>query len=303
MKLITVFTPTYNRAFCLDNLYSSLKNQTSSDFLWLIIDDGSSDNTKQLVQEWIDEKKIEIQYLYKPNGGMHTGHNMAYKNINTLLNVCIDSDDFMPIDAIEIIKKTWDNNQDKNIAGIIGNDSDLKGNILGSSIPNEIKFSNLYELYHKYGLSGDKKIVLRTEIVKQFPLYPEYEDEKIVPLGTLYFLIDQHYKFICTNHVLCVVEYLPGGSSNTIIKQYKQSPRGFAYHRKLRIDLSKSYLEKFKHSVQLVSSSIFAKDFSLLFKTNYSLLVVPSIPFGILFHIYINFFIKFKHNENSSSNK
>ena len=85
-KSLTVFTPTFNRAYCLGQLYTSLVNQTNHDFVWMIIDDGSSDTTKELVQSWIDEQKIEINYLYKENGGMHSAHNVAYQNITTWLN-------------------------------------------------------------------------------------------------------------------------------------------------------------------------------------------------------------------------
>ncbi len=101
-KTLTVFTPTYNRAFCLGNLYNSLKKQTSNNFKWLIIDDGSNDNTKELVNTWMLENKIQIMYQYQENQGMHGAHNTAYSLIDTELNVCIDSDDYMPIDAVEI---------------------------------------------------------------------------------------------------------------------------------------------------------------------------------------------------------
>src|SRR5690554_1440544 len=99
-KTITIFTPTFNRAHLLPRLYQSLCSQTSSDFLWLVIDDGSSDGTDELVKEWQEENKIAIEYHFKENGGMHTGHNLAYQVIDTELNVCIDSDDYMPEDAV-----------------------------------------------------------------------------------------------------------------------------------------------------------------------------------------------------------
>jgi len=100
MKSLTVFTPTYNRAYCLGQLYDSLVRQTNKDFVWLIVDDGSSDTTKEVVASWQKEDKIEIQYVYQENQGMHGAHNTAYKTIVTELNVCIDSDDYMPDDAI-----------------------------------------------------------------------------------------------------------------------------------------------------------------------------------------------------------
>lgn len=100
---LTIFTPSYNRAYTLHKCYESLKKQSSKDFLWLIIDDGSTDNTKELVDSWIDENIIEIKYHYQNNQGMHGAHNTAYELMDTELNVCIDSDDYMPDDAVEKI--------------------------------------------------------------------------------------------------------------------------------------------------------------------------------------------------------
>ena len=99
---ITVFTPAYNRAHTLPRTYESLKRQNNKNFIWLIIDDGSIDNTQELVDQWIKEDNdFIIQYIYKENGGMHTAHNVAYQNITTELNVCIDSDDCLADNAID----------------------------------------------------------------------------------------------------------------------------------------------------------------------------------------------------------
>jgi glycosyltransferase involved in cell wall biosynthesis len=288
-KYITVFTPTYNRAYCLHQLYESLIAQTNQNFIWMIIDDGSSDTTKELVQSWINENNIAIHYFYQENQGMHGAHNTAYQNITTELNVCIDSDDFMPNNAIELILAKRNLIQNENYAGIIALDADKDGKILGSTIPDTIKEATLNDLYYKHQVKGDKKVVIKTSIVKQFPLYPIYKGEKLVPLGTLYLLIDQKYKWLCTNDVLCIVEYLADGSSNTILKQYKVSPRGFGYFRMVKLKHSNSFIEKIKSAIHLVSSSIFAKDVSLVLKSPNVFLVLLSIPFGLLLNLYIRF--------------
>lgn len=287
-KLLTVFTPTYNRAYLLPQLYQSLLQQTCKDFIWLVIDDGSTDPTRELVQEWIKGGKVAIKYVYKENGGMHTGHNKAYEIIDTELNVCIDSDDYMPDDAVEKILNCWKNvKNEKNLAGIIGLDADKYGNIIGSSIPRHLIKGNLHDLYNKYNVKGDKKIVLRTEIVRKYQPYPEYQDEKLVPLGVLYLMIGQSYDFIYKNDVYCIVEYQEQGSSNTIMNQYIKSPKGFAYARRMQIVLSNEWLIKFKGYVHLVSSAIFAKDFKLAFKEVNPIFTTISIPFGIILNLYI----------------
>ena len=105
MALLTVFTPTYNRAHTLHRTYESLCNQDCKDFIWLIIDDGSTDHTDDLVKSLQQKDNgFEIQYIYKENGGMHTAHNTAYENIYTELNVCIDSDDKMAPGAVRMIE-------------------------------------------------------------------------------------------------------------------------------------------------------------------------------------------------------
>ena len=119
---LTIFTPAYNRAHTIGRTYESLCRQTCKDFEWLVIDDGSSDNTRELVEGWMTENKIPIRYIYQENQGMHGAHNTAYKNIYTELNTCIDSDDWMPDDAVEIINNSWSKYRDLNISGMVGYD-------------------------------------------------------------------------------------------------------------------------------------------------------------------------------------
>ena len=104
---ITVFTPTYNRAKTLVRVYESLLNQTNKDFVWLIVDDGSTDNTKVLVAKWIEENKLSIEYHYKENGGKHTAMKMAYQLAQTKYLLAIDSDDELTPDAVEDFLNDW----------------------------------------------------------------------------------------------------------------------------------------------------------------------------------------------------
>ena len=106
-RTLTVITTTYNRDYCLHQVYESLLRQTCDDFIWLIVDDGSTDNTKEIVQGWQAENKIEIEYYYKPNGGMHTARNLSYEKVHTELNVIIDSDDWMTDNGVELIVECW----------------------------------------------------------------------------------------------------------------------------------------------------------------------------------------------------
>lgn len=294
MKSITVFTPTYDRKHLLPRLYESLKNQTVKDFVWLVIDDGSTDGTENLVRSWQQENIIEIQYHYKENGGMHTAHNTAYALIITELNVCIDSDDYMPADAVEVILKCWGEVLEKeNFSGIIGLDSTTERKIIGSRMPEGQTAGSHYDLYFKYKATGDKKFVLKTSEVKLHPPYPEYKNEKLVPLGILYIMMGDEKQFVFLDEVICIVEYQEAGSSHTIVNQYKQSPRGFAYSRKIQLRYPNNVKTQFKNYVHLISSSFFAKDFHLAFEGVNPLITLLIYPFGILFHLYLLLKIKF----------
>ena len=292
MKTITVFTPTYNRAFCLGNCYNSLLKQTNTDFKWLIIDDGSQDDTKALVESWILENKIEIKYCYKENGGMHSAHNAAYELIETELNVCIDSDDFMPDDAIDNILNIWNTrDRSKNLAGIIGLDAFKDGAII-EKIPDKFKYATLSELEVENNIKGDKKVVLRTDVVKQFPPYPITKEERLVPLGTLYLMIDQKYEYICSNSVFCIIEYLEDGSSKNILKQYKKSPNGFLYCRIVEMTHSKNFSYTFSRAMHYISSCIFLRKWFFTSENPKKGITLLALPFGFLFHVYILFKIR-----------
>lgn len=288
MKTLTVFTPTYNRAYCLDQCYESLKRQTNQDFLWLIIDDGSTDNTKTLVEGWMNEKVITIQYHYQENLGMHGAHNAAYHLIETPLNVCIDSDDFMPDNAVDLILKAWPKIKNKpKFAGIVGLDADKQGRIIGTPMPGDLESTTLTDLYQVHQVKGDKKLVYKTEVVKKYPHYPIFKGERFVPLGYLYQLIDQDYKLYSINEVLCIVEYMPDGSSLNMLKQYRRHPKGFAFSRITEMKYSKTFKERFKKAIHYVSSSLLAKNKRFLRESSKPFLTFIAIPFGVLLYAYI----------------
>ena len=171
MATLTVFTPAYNRAHTIGRTYESLCRQTCKDFEWLIVDDGSSDCTRKLVENWIAEKKIPIKYIYQKNQGMHGAHNTAYRNIESLLNTCIDSDDYMPDDAVEKIINCWNESGSDAVAGIIGLDVTEDGTVIGTKFPDSMKTTTLRGFYDTGG-KGDKKIVYRTEVIKKLIISP-----------------------------------------------------------------------------------------------------------------------------------
>ena len=280
--LLTVFTPAYNRAHTLPRTYESLQRQSCQEFVWLIVDDGSTDNTRELVSTWQQEKSnFEIRYIYKENGGMHTAHNTAYKNIDTELNVCIDSDDIVAPGAIEKILHKWTEVRGKGYAGIIGLDADFSGEIIGSRFPNGLKETTVIGYYAAGGF-GDKKLVYRTEVINQYPEYPVFENEKYVSLSYKYRLIDQDYKLAVLNEVLCNVEYQPDGSTNTMFQQYQKNPQGFVFWRKVCMQYPESNKRLIKDCIHYVTESLLAGNKHYIQESPRKLLTVLCTPPGVL---------------------
>jgi glycosyltransferase involved in cell wall biosynthesis len=286
-QTLTVFTPTYNRAYTLHLCYESLLRQSSRDFIWLIIDDGSTDGTMELVDQWVERGEIKIQYHFQENQGMHGAHNTAYQLIETELNVCIDSDDYMPDDGVEKIITFWKLHGSENVSGIIGLDAYTDKKIIGTELPFGIKTSTLFDLYHKHGVTGDKKLVYRTDLTKRFP-YPIFRNEKYVGLAYKYFMLDRQYEMLLMNDVLCYVEYLPDGSSLNMLKQYRKNPKGFAFFRRELMQLPfGSNLYKYRQAIHYVSSSLLSKNLNLFKETPNKLLTILAFPIGLILFIYI----------------
>ncbi|WP_338789104.1 glycosyltransferase family A protein [Metabacillus sp. FJAT-53654] len=284
---LTVFTPTYNRAYTLHLCYESLKRQTSKDFVWLIIDDGSTDNTKGLIKNWIAENAVPIRYHYQENQGMHGAHNAAYVLVDTELNVCIDSDDYMADDAVEKIVQLWEKHGSDKHAGIVALDATPNGQIIGTNMPDYLNESTLSHLYGKHKVKGDKKLVYRTELTKNTPPYPIFPGEKYCPLSYKYILIDQQCPLLVMNEILCYVEYLPDGSSMNIINQYKKNPKGFAFFRKVAIEHAPTFKERLRESMHYVSSSLMIGNNKFLLESPKFLTTLLATPFGILLYFYI----------------
>jgi glycosyltransferase involved in cell wall biosynthesis len=283
--ILTIFTPAYNRAHTLPRTYESLCAQQCKDFIWLVVDDGSSDNTAELVKEWQQKDNgFEIRYVYKDNGGMHTAHNTAYALIDTELNTCIDSDDKLAVDAVEKILTKWAQVRDQGYAGIIGLDANFDGNIIGKGFPEGMTETTVIG-YYAAGGSGDKKLVYRTEIINQYPEYPVFEGEKYISLAYKYRLIDQSYKMAVLDEVLCNVEYQPDGSTNTMWRQYLKNPKGWACWRKVQMTYPISKKRMVVDCIHYVSSSLLAGNKKFIAESPRKMLTVLCVPLGILLAI------------------
>ena len=292
-KMLTVFTPTYNRADLLSCAYEALQRQTSSNFKWLVIDDGSTDNTKDVVESWIKENKIDITYVYKENGGLHTGYNKAIELLDTELCVCVDSDDYLFDNAVETICEEWAIYKDENIAGLVGYDCALDGNILTGRW-SEGKISHYVTMKQKTKFHGDDKIVMKVRLLKQVYPQPTIEGEKNFNPIWLILKLDQLAPFAFIDKKICWVNYQNTGMAANIVKQYFNSPQSFMELRKLQVNLKYVGLPfKLRNYIHLIAEAKIAK--KNIFKESVNVwMIVLLYPLGMLLYFYL---LKLKHDE------
>ncbi len=306
MKTLTIFTPAYNRAHTIGRTYQSLCRQSCRDFEWLVIDDGSSDNTRDLITSFLTDIEevyenefygqsvgspwLRVHYIYQQNQGMHGAHNTAYDAIHTELNTCIDSDDYMPDDAVEKILTLWKSLSDEEKtkhAGILALDVEDKTlNVIGDYLPTDRKSTTLSGYYERGG-RGDKKLIYRTDVVKSVPRYPLFEDERYVGLAYKYMLIDQQYELLILNEPVCIVEYQLDGSSHSMYRQYWNNPKGWSFYRKTEMLYTHSLKRKLIVCMHYVSSSIMAGNKRFVAESPCKLTTVLSIPLGMALFFYV----------------
>ena len=310
MKTLTVFTPTYNRSYLLDRGYDALCRQTCTDFCWLVIDDGSTDLTSELVKSWLSENSINtvengfegyskdapwlhIRYCFKENEGLHSGYNKAVELMDTEICVCIDSDDYMPENSVEIILKNWEICRTKGLIGVVGRDYTTDGHLIGTPLP-KVDSSTITELMDKYQHKGDKKIVMRVDLLKQIGQMPTYKNEKNFNPIYMILQLDQFGKYKLIEENLCFVDYQDTGMAANIFKQFVNSPNSFCALRLLYLSLPETTWKwKLKNLIHLSSSSFIAGNLSWMSKCKFPVLSYLLSPIGLV----LAFYIKYRANK------
>lgn len=237
MKQLTIFTPTYNRAYSLPRLHDSLLKQDTSLFKWLIVDDGSTDNTKELVDGWIREGKLEIKYMYQKNAGKMAAHNLGVKECDTELFLCCDSDDWMAENSIKPALDFW-NAYQKELSGMVGpkrlHQKELSG-MVGprdnkksdtdslETLPKNEKTDTLSGLYKK-GYFGETALFFKTSVIRQYP-FPVIDGEKFIPEGYVYRQLDDKYELLIYPTYCMDCEYQPDGYTNNGLKLKIKNPK------------------------------------------------------------------------------
>lgn len=220
----TILTPTYNRASLLSSLYKSLVYQSFKDFEWIVIDDGSNDNTKTVIENFINEDKISIRLIHQKNGGKHRALNRGVKEAKGELLFIVDSDDSLPIDSLERVSRQYEKIKNSAyIGGVCGLMAHHDGTIIGTrDIVTSTVLSSI-EMRFKYGFKGDLCEVFRTSVLRAFP-FPEIGNEVFCPEDLVLNRIATDYKLLFFNEVIYSRDYLDGGLTSNIIKIRMKSP-------------------------------------------------------------------------------
>lgn len=223
--LVTVFTPTYNRAHLLPRLYESLCKQTFTDFEWLIVDDGSTDSTKEVINKSANlNANFSIRYIHQENGGKHRAINYGVREAEGDLFFIADSDDWLPDNALAIVAEEYEKvKSDRMVGGVAGLDCFDNGRIVGGGLPKDAIDCTAIDIRMKHHVSGDLKEVFRTKVLQEFP-FPEIEGERFCPEVLLWNRIASSYKLRYFNKIIYLVEYQADGITSGIVRARMQSP-------------------------------------------------------------------------------
>lgn len=249
---ITVFTPTYNRAYIINNLYQSLLRQTFTDFEWLIIDDGSTDQTEDMVSEWQKEcDKFKIRYYKISNGGKSRAINKALDLAKGSLFLVVDSDDYLTDDALEKVD-IWEQQLDSNrycaVSGNLGLTKESTPNYLFES-----KYHDGTAMDRYKSVNGERAIAFYTEIHRQYK-YPEFEGEKFITEAVAWNrMANDGYKIRFYNDIICIYEYQEDGLTKAGNELFLNNPQGYGLWLKEKCEFeNESMLEKMKMRYSLV---------------------------------------------------
>lgn len=248
--MITVFTPTYNRASLIPRLYNSLLEQTSKNFEWIVVDDGSTDNTEQIFKDILaNENPFEIKYIKQDNGGKHRAINQGVKFASGNMFFIVDSDDYLLNNAIEKIlswEKTLDDS--KKWAGVSGLRGVNRKTPIGKQLQHAFIDAKNNER-QKYNMNEDKAEVYYTHILKEFP-FPEFEGENFISEEVVWNKIAvEGYYLRWFNEIIYICEYLQGGLTQSGDLKYINNPKGVLCWLKVQFE---AYGNDFKKKASAV---------------------------------------------------
>lgn len=285
---VTIFTPTYNRGNLIGRVYESLKRQTDKEFEWIIVDDGSKDNTEEIANEFIKENSIPITYIKKENEGKHIAINVGAEKAQGELFFIVDSDDYITDDAVEIIKNDW-KKYGQNLGGMIY----LKGyenkDIIGNNFKSDYIISDKIKEVVNKDILGDKCEIVLTRLVRENK-FPQYNNEKFIGEDVLWLAISRKYKYLFRKECIYIAEYLEGGLSDSGRKLRISCPIGGMKSASMLMQSDVKFKIRIKNYLLYSTYGFFSKyRIRRLYKDvpNKFLLALIS-PIGYLLYLYWN---------------
>ena len=284
---LSIVTPTYNRADLLPRCYHSLREQTRQDFEWIVIDDGSTDHTKDLIESYIncDDNLFPIYYQYKPNGGKHTALNASHELIHGKYVVILDSDDYLTPDAVETICREWGVFYlDKSICCLsfykaLENGKTVSKEIDGRIISDHISF----RVNQTSG--GDQCEVVRAEYFKEYT-FPVFSGERFISEGLLWNYLGFRYKTVYCNKAVYICEYRSDGISKSGRKLLMRNPKGMIELTKTFFDSRVCFRKRIKETwLYIVYSLCDKRSFKRIVKeSKYRFLTFVNYPIGAVLY-------------------
>jgi len=282
--IFTVFTATFNRGEKLERVFRTLQQQTFKDFEWVIVDDGSTDDTRERVEDWIGRADFTIRYIYQPNGGKHRAYNRAVAEARGELFLTHDSDDICHSKALEMLHALWldipEIDREK-FSGVTVLCQYSNGTIIGDRFSHHVVDSD--ELPVDRRLAGDKWGFHRTDVMREFP-FPTFSGEKFIPEGVVWNRIATKYRMRCANEVLMTCEYLSDGMSAKSLKLRQENPNGTLLCYSELLKYSRRFSVRMRAAVNLVRFSLHARanPLPLSDRVSSTVLVVGALLPGLL---------------------
>ena len=280
---ITVFTPTYNRADKLPRLFDSLTAQTSYNFEWLVVDDGSVDDTEDLILQLKKDAPFPVRYYKKENGGKHTAYNLALEHAQGEWLVCLDSDDTLTEQAVQVLCMWLEQAGDTD--GVVAYKEDLNGKILGTRFPEGVSQLHISDLGAKYGCTGDYVFAYSTSIAKEYP-FPVYAGERFAPEGVMLDKLGPKCSVSVVSQPLMCCEYQPDGYSAQAYRLIKENPCAYTQCFLQKIDLPTSVKDRVMNATRYQCYRRFAHGRGSRYAGKYKLLVFCCIPMGWALYLY-----------------
>lgn len=270
---VTIFTPTYNRQSTLERLYKSLLIQTNKQFEWLIVDDGSTDNTRQLINSWINDDLISIRYIYQENQGKPAAHNTGVLNSNYNLFMCVDSDDYLVENAVEKINEINSRiYQDDSVIGIISYKCNVKDEKKRTKTINT-EFITVSKLYLKYHYKGELALAYKTDILIE-NLFPRIDGEKFIPEAYLYDRLDNIGVLYLLQNNTYLYEYMNDGYTKNSADLLKNNVEGYILFSKQRLEISNIMENRIKGAIQYNIANLIKNENLKYMKNKYVLLLL-----------------------------